>query len=164
MQRFEGKQLDTCFIDKDGNLLFAYRGDLKSQEQAQQFVDENNIRFSLAFGPVLVENGKARTIERYPVGEVDEKYSRAALCQMDALHYLFVNLTGEPRRGFDSRDTVNAFARNLEAMGVQKAYALDGGQTTVICMDGNLISYPDFGTQRRISDIIYFATALPNGG
>ena len=164
VQRFEGKQLDTCFIDKDGNLLFAYRGDLKSQEQAQQFVDENNIRFSLAFGPVLVENGKARTIERYPVGEVDEKYSRAALCQMDALHYLFVNLTGEPRRGFDSRDTVNAFARNLEAMGVQKAYALDGGQTTVICMDGNLISYPDFGTQRRISDIIYFATALPNGG
>ena len=45
----------------------------------------------------------------------------------------------------------------------QNAYALDGGQTTVITMCGDLISRPDFEHQRQISDIIYFATAIPNG-
>lgn len=164
VQRFEGKYVDTCFINEDGDLLFAYRGDMKSQEEAQQFVDDNHIRFSLAFGPVLVDNGVARTVDSYSVGEVTDEYSRAAVCQKDKLHYLFVNLTGEPKMGFNERQTISAFAKNIEKMGVQKAYALDGGQTTVICMDGQLISYPDFGTQRRISDIIYFATALPNGG
>jgi exopolysaccharide biosynthesis protein len=46
---------------------------------------------------------------------------------------------------------------------VDKAYALDGGQTTVITMDGELINSVDYGFQRQISDIIYFATALPDG-
>ena len=30
-------------------------------------------------------------------------------------------------------------------------------------MDGELITSVDFGYQRQISDIIYFATALPDG-
>ena len=46
----------------------------------------------------------------------------------------------------------------------ETAYALDGGQTTAIVMDDKLVTLPDYKTQRRISDIIYFATALPNGG
>ncbi len=163
VQRFEGKYIDTCYINDEGNLLFSYRGELKDQEEAQRFVDENNIRFSLAFGPVLVDNGAARHINSYTVGEVNDEYSRAAVCQKDELHYLFVNVAGEPKKGNVKRLTINAFAKQIEAMGVERAYALDGGQTTVICMDGKLISYPDYGTQRRISDIIYFATALPNG-
>ena len=68
-----------------------------------------------------------------------------------------------PKYGFLYRMTINEFANVLANLGVQKAYALDGGQTTVICMEDRLISYPDYGTQRQISDIIYFATAMPNG-
>jgi exopolysaccharide biosynthesis protein len=45
--------------------------------------------------------------------------------------------------------------------GVDKAYALDGGQTAVIAMNGKLINRVVHGYQRRISDIIYFATAVP---
>ena len=77
---------------------------------------------------------------------------------------MFANVTTEPDYGFLRRMTINQFAQALAGLGVQKAYALDGGQTTVICMQDQLISYPDYGTQRRISDIIYFATAMPNGG
>ena len=98
----------------------------------------------------------------YAIGEINNNYTRAAICQMGQLHYLLVNAgqEGENVR----RQPLKNFTDNLIAMGVPRAYALDGGQTAVISMDGKLISRPDYGTQRQISDIIYFATALPDGG
>ena len=41
---------------------------------------------------------------------------------------------------------------------------LCGGQTAVIAMNGTLINKVHFGYQRQISDIFYFATAVPDGG
>ena len=46
-------------------------------------------------------------------------------------------------------------------MGIPKAYALDGGQTAAIAMNHQLMNKVSYGSQRKISDIIYFATALP---
>ena len=45
---------------------------------------------------------------------------------------------------------------------MQKAYNLDGGQTSEIIMNGEPINHIDFGFERTVSDIIYFATAIPN--
>ena len=56
------------------------------------------------------------------------------------------------------------FAKNIEATGCRMAYSLDGGQTAAIVMNDQLINRPVYGTQRKISDIIYFATAVPDGG
>jgi exopolysaccharide biosynthesis protein len=44
------------------------------------------------------------------------------------------------------------------------AYCLDGGQTATIVMNNELVNRPVYGQQRKISDIIYFATAVPEGG
>lgn len=163
VQRFEGKWIDTCFINDEGDLILSPRKQFTKKEDAQAFVDENNIRFSLVFGPILVDNYEATKTGQYPLGEPTDKYTRAAICQVDDKHYMFANVTTEPKYGFLYRMTINEFAKVLANLGVQKAYALDGGQTTVICMEDRLISYPDYGTQRQISDIIYFATAMPNG-
>lgn len=162
LRRFEGKHVDTCFINDKGDLLFAYRGDLTSEEQALQFVEENGVRFSLAFGPVLVDNGVACPPPSYSLGEINDIYARAALCQKGELHYLLVSACGED--GYQNRHNIADFAANVESFGVDKAYALDGGQTTVIAMDGQMINDVEFGYQRAISDIIYFATAMPDGG
>ena len=164
LQRFEGNLVDTCFINDDGDLLLSYKKEFSNKDEAQAFVDENNVRFSLVFGPILVDNYEAIKTTGYPLGEVFDEYTRAAVCQLGDLHYAFANVTTEPNFGFLRRMTINQFAQALAGLGVQKAYALDGGQTTVICMQDQLISYPDYGTQRRISDIIYFATAMPDGG
>ena len=123
---------------------------------------ENNVRFSLVFGPILVDNGQVVKSNGYPLGEVTKEYTRAAICQMGSLHYLVASVTGEPSNGYTKRPTIAKFAEKVAEFGVEKAYALDGGQTTVICMDGEAISNPDFDTQRKISDIIYFATAIPD--
>lgn len=162
VRRFEGHYVDTCFITDSGDLVFAYQDQLKSEEEAQKFVDENDIRFSLAFGPILVDNGEMVQITNYPLGEIDREYSRAALCQMDDLHYLLVNCCGEA--SYQGRQRITTFARYIAEFGCEKAYALDGGQTTVIAMNDQMISSVDFGEQRMISDIIYFATAVPEGG
>ena len=162
LQRFEGNLVDTCFINDDGDLLLSYRRDFASQAEAEAYVKENNVRFSLVFGPILVDNGQVVKSNGYPLGEVTKEYTRAAICQMGSLHYLVASVTGEPSNGYTKRPTIAKFAEKVAEFGVEKAYALDGGQTTVICMDGEAISNPDFDTQRKISDIIYFATAIPD--
>ena len=161
IKRSEFYRVDTCFIDENGDLIFSPRQEFADQDAAQQYVNDHNIRFSLAFGPILVQEGKACVPNRYTLGEIDGYYSRMALCQTGQLHYLLVNATAETER--QVRPTIAEFADVLVSYGVDKAYALDGGQTTVIAMDGELITSVDYGYQRKISDIIYFATALPDG-
>lgn len=163
LRRFDGQSVDTCFIDDKANLVFAKRGEISSVSEAEKYIADNHVRFSLAFGPVLVEDGKNVVPDTYPLGEINEDYTRASVCQLGELHYMFVNTSSYPQYGLDKRENLNQFADNLIELGVNKAYALDGGQTTVIAMDGELFSAVDYGFQRQISDIIYFATALPDG-
>ena len=116
----------------------------------------------MAFGPVLLDGGEIKVPKQYSLGEVNGTYSRAALCQWDDLHYLVVNTSQE--QSYIKRHKVRFFAEFIQKLGCKTAYALDGGQTTAIVMDDELVTLPDYKTQRKISDIIYFATALPDGG
>lgn len=161
VRRVHNGLVDTCYVDKNGDLLFSDRGDDRSRAEFQQFVDEKNILFSLAFGPVLIREGEVVTPERYAVGEIHDHYPRSALCQLGKLHYLLavVNSEGD----YQQTPTLRRFGEVLQARGIQTAYTLDGGQTAVIAMDGELINAVLFGYQRKISDIIYFATAIPAG-
>jgi exopolysaccharide biosynthesis protein len=45
--------------------------------------------------------------------------------------------------------------------GVENAYVLDGGQTAEIIIRDHVSNHIDFNTERTVSDILYFATALP---
>ena len=161
-KRVEGTYAETCYIDSKGDMHFTYGGDVLTVEDVQKFVDEHDIQFSLAFGPILVDNYELVPHTWYGVGEITEGYARAALLQMDELHYIVVtaNTTG-PHQEIP---TVAQFAKNVAATGCKMAYSLDGGQTATIVMNDELINRPVYGQQRKISDIIYFATAVPDGG
>ncbi len=78
------------------------------------------------------------------------------------LHYLQVVAGYTP----DPRPTPNIwqFAKKMESFGCEKAYALDGGQTGLIVVGGEVQNYLSYGSERVVSDIIYFATAIPDGG
>lgn len=161
-KRVEGTYAETCYIDFSGDMHFTRAGEVLTTEAVQQYVDENNINFSLAFGPILVDNYQLQEHSWYGVGEINEGYARSALCQMDSLHYLVVtaNTTGVHQ----TIPTVAMFAKNIAATGCRMAYCLDGGQTATIVMNNELVNRPVYGQQRKISDIIYFATAVPEGG
>lgn len=153
------KILDTCFIDEEGDLLFVPRGELVTQEEVAQYVKEHHVRFSLAFGPILIQDGQECVPIAYIVGEISKYLSRAALGQLGTRHYVTVSVNMEPYAV--NMPTLRQFATRLQELGIPKAYSLDGGQTATIVMDNTLINSVDYGDQRNISDIIYFATALP---
>ena len=161
-KRVEGTYAETCYIDANGDMHFTYGGDVLTVEDVQSFVDERDIQFSLAFGPILVDNYEEVPHTWYGVGEINEGYARAGLLQMDTLHYIVVtaNTTGI----YQEIPTVEQFRKNVAATGCRMAYSLDGGQTATIVMNDELVNRPVYGQQRKISDIIYFATAVPEGG
>lgn len=162
VRKVEGTYAETCYIDRNGDLHFTYGGDVLTTAAAREYVEENNIWFSLGFGPVLVDNYEVIDHTWYGVGEITEGYARAALCQMGELHYIVA--TANTEGPWQDIPTVKTFARNISATGCRMAYCLDGGQTAAIVMGDQLINRPVYGQQRKISDIIYFATAVPEGG
>lgn len=152
--------VDICYINDNGDLIFSYRGELNDIEEAQAFVDKNDIQFSISFGPVLIDNGVRCEPPTYVLGEVNDNYARAALCQLDTLHYLVIAANAE--RGAMHSPNIHEFAEVLDTFGCQKAYTLDGGNTGSIVMNGNLINRTPFGYERAQGDLIYFCTAVPD--
>lgn len=162
VRRVEGTYAETCMIDRKGDLHFVKGGEITTTEAAQAYVDENDIWFSLCFGPILVEDSQLVEHTWYGVGEINEDYARSALCQMDERHYVvaIANVEGPNHRQVPN---VAAFGKQILSTGCKMAYCLDGGQTAAIVMNNQLINRPATGAQRQISDIIYFATAVPEG-
>ena len=144
-------------MDANSDLIFVESAELYKKEDIEAFVRENDIRFSLAFGPILLRDGELATGYYYGIGEVEKAYSRAALCQQGPLHYVTVTAN------YGGANIVR-FAQVLQSKGIMDAYALDGGQTATIVTGDTLMNRVDYGGERQISDIIYFATAIPDGG
>lgn len=153
---------DLCFIKKNGDMLL-YRGnDFATTEIAQNYADENEIVFSFSFGPVLIKDGKRCERYDYPIGELERNYARSALSQLGKLHYLYTACNREPNFGYTPN--VGELTTMLLDMGAQQSYNLDGGQTTTVVMNNQVVNTVNYGNQRKISDILYFATAKPSGG
>ena len=151
--------VDTMFVTASGDFLYKLRGEENTPESISAFVEENDVLFSLAFGPVLVLDGEPVYCQAYPIGEVLEGYSRAGIGQMGERHYLYMSLNHGNQ---EARWTINQFAQHFAERPVQTAYTLDGGQTQEIYFCGSCYNYMDFGVERPVSDIIYFATAIPD--
>lgn len=152
---------DTCYINQEGDLILERDQQFADLEAVQSYADKHNIQFSLSFGPILVKDGENICPNGYDLGEVKDRYSRAALCQMDRLHYLYIAAGMEGSA--NALMTMRTFSKHVAETGCRQAYALDGGQTTTIVLDNEVINHVNYGSQRKISDIIYFATAIPQG-
>ena len=158
--RFDPTTCDTCYIDTKGDMLFSYRGQFSTIEEAQRFVDENDILYSWCFGPVMIDQGVDVTPDNYLWGEIWDTYARAAIGMLGERHYLTMNLNCGTGRYYNYA-TLRQSADAMVERGCFKAYTLDGGQTCCTIVNGELISPVQFGYERETSDIIYFATAVP---
>ncbi len=159
--RFSPSSLDTCFFTASGDMLFSHAKELTSPEETEKYIQDNDIIFSTSFGPILVENGEIYHTEYYPVGEISNIYARSAIGKIDNLHYLLmVTSTETAASGMRASDA----ARIMYDNGCYMAYELDGGQTAVIVFNGSPANKIVFGSERTMSDIVYFASAIPNTG
>ena len=159
--RVSTSAVDSCFITAEGDMLFSYRYQLADWNSAQQFIDENNIMFSLAFGPVLIENGVINYNYDYPIGEIMDEYARSAMGQLGNLHYLMLVMNLDDSLGAYRNVRLDELRDAMAEKGCVQAYALDGGQTAIVLINNERITQvTPYGWERIYSDMLYFATAL----
>ena len=160
IERFEPESSDCCFVTDEGELIFVYRGQFETQEEAQAFVDEHRVRFSVCFGPVVIEDGQDVTPDRYRWGEIYDRYARALLGCKEERHFLSLAVNAQAP-GYYNLVYLSDATNALLAHGVRRAYVLDGGRTATICLGGEIINTVQSGVERPMSDVIFFGSALP---
>ena len=153
--------VDTLFVDASGNFRFSLAGTQWTKEDVERFVSENEIRFSLVCGPVLVIAGQAQPVKSYPLGSPRASSARAAIAQCGTLHYLYVSV---PKTQGSSGCTAEELAAILCSKKVEHAYALAGGLTAELVFDNQVYAPSGDTAEVPVSDILYFATALPYKG
>ena len=155
--RLDAAKVDTCAIDRNGDLLFIPAGTITDEESAKAYIEEHGVDFTLSFGPVMIEDHQPVYTHYYALGEANENYPRFCIAQDGRLHYLFSVIKGCM--------SVSAFTDFMMETGVERCYALDGGQSGTIVMEGTALNPSMYGygndAQRAQSDIIYFASAIP---
>lgn len=141
---------DTLFVMSNGSLLM---------------FDENNLLFqngipsdvyqAFSFGPRLVEKGEIMVSERSEVGQSAASNPRTAIGMLEPLHYII--LVSEGRLYDGDGMTLYEVAEIMQDLGCTTAYNLDGGSSTTLYFNGEVINTPgrSDGSQRDISDIVY---------
>lgn len=157
--RTDPVSLHHLFFTDSGEMLLTKSYEIAG-ENAQSFVDENNVSFSLAFGPVIIENGEKLPMPNYLVGEFYDDYPRAAIGEVDPLHFIVMTVGKEGPRE-NQTVTLPEAQQYIWEKGVHKAYALDGGKTANMTFNGELTNDPRYREERTMSDMFYFASAVP---
>ena len=162
LYRCDLTHLDACFITAGGDMLMAPKKSFASQREVEDFIADNDVVFSLAFGPILIRDGELLEVTDYPVGEVREDYSRSLLGMTGELHYLVMTVNFDTNV-FRTAKLAEA-QRILYDKGCVQGYALDGGQTAELWMNGTILNHIDWGSERPVSDMLCFVSAVPEEG
>ncbi|MCB0911131.1 MAG: phosphodiester glycosidase family protein [Propionibacteriaceae bacterium] len=119
---------------------------------------------TLSFGPGLVDGG--RVIDGIDDVEIDTNFGnhsvqgsqpRSGVGMIAANHFLFVVVDGRST-GYSRGVTMSEFAELFVDLGAQVAYNLDGGGSSTMVFNGDLVNDPlGRGNERGTSDILYVA-------
>ena len=158
------KDHDILVIDKQGDFhLFLLADGL--EEYFKQ--NKEDVVQAFSFGPALVVDGVTQNLEdRKSVYAGTHKNPRAAIGQTGPLSYVMVVVESR-KRGDGSGVTHAELAQIMSELGCVQAYNLDGGNSAEMVMprpDLDPVFYCKGDNQAKVrpqSDIIYFATAVP---
>lgn len=139
-------------IYKDGSFKIIY----EDQISANQLVEDGVVNL-LAFGPSLVENGEISVSTNAEVGQAMASNPRTAIGIIDENHYIIVVSDG---RTSESKGlSLYQMAEVMKSYGVKTAYNLDGGGSSTLYFNGQVINKPTTGgskiSERAVSDIVY---------
>lgn len=139
-------------IYKDGSFKIIY----EDQVSADQLVQDGVVNL-LAFGPSLVENGEISVDTNTEVGQAMSSNPRTAIGIIDENHYIIIVSDG---RTSESKGlSLYQMAEVMKSYGVKTAYNLDGGGSSTLYFNGQVINKPTTGgskiSERAVSDIAY---------
>lgn len=148
---------DVLLVDEDGDFhpviapaAGAFDGTINGKKIINAFY----------FGPVLVMNGEVVQEVTGQDMSATDKRQRMCIAQVGPLEYKAICCAGPARGSYGM--TLQQFANLVAQQGVQTAYNLDGGDSTMMIFKGEKINDVRNHATRQISDIIYFASAWEN--
>lgn len=143
---------EDLVIYGDGSFEIIDEDDITAEELL-----EKGAQNVLAFGPALVEDGSVSVTEDEEVGKAMASNPRTAIGIIDENHYVFVVADG--RTSDNEGLSLYELAEFMESLGVQTAYNLDGGGSSTMYFNGQIINKPTTNgssiKERSVSDIVY---------
>ena len=151
---------DQLLIYADGRFE-AIPVSLYESGHGQEYIDEGVMQ-SLSFGPLLVYDGeRVRLPSKYVIATGDSvREPRTGIGWVDGTHYVVLVADGR-RDGWSDRGmTLQEMQQVFKEQGCRIAYNLDGGGSSTMVLNGELVNMTSGSRERDVSDILYF-TALP---
>jgi exopolysaccharide biosynthesis protein len=139
-------------IYADGSFEIVYEDEVTAQE----LIDKGVVNL-LAFGPSLVEDGEIVVDTSTEVGRAMASNPRTAIGIIDENHYIIVVADG---RTTESEGlSLYQMAEIMKEYGATTAYNLDGGGSSTLYFNGQVINNPTTNgntiSERAVSDIVY---------
>lgn len=143
---------EDLVIWADGSFEIITEGEVT----AQTLLEDGALQV-LSFGPALVTDGTVVVSENEEVGKAKASNPRTAIGIVDELHYLFVVSDG--RTSTSEGLSLYQLAEFVQKLGADVAYNLDGGGSSTMVFNGEVINNPTTNgnsiKERSVSDIVY---------
>ncbi|MFZ8758489.1 phosphodiester glycosidase family protein [Microbacterium sp. HMH0099] len=147
-------------------LAFYTDGHVEVYDETQTTADDllaSGVWNTLSFGPAIVEDGQV--VDGIDSVEVDTNVGnhsiqgdqpRTAVGVIDENHLVFVVVDGR-QEGYSEGVTLPELADIMLSLGATTAYNLDGGGSSTMYFNGEVVNSPSNGGERGTSDILYVA-------
>ncbi len=142
---------DVLCIYTDGRMEI-----VDPQEKSAQELLDNGAWQVFSFGPGLLEDGEILVDTNDEVGMAMASNPRTAIGMIEPNHYIFVVSDG--RTSDNEGLSLYELADFMKNLGVATAYNLDGGGSSTMVYQGEIINTPSSGRhsrERSVSDIVY---------
>ena len=146
--RSAGDQEDLV-IYSDGSFAIITESDVSAQE----LLDAGAVQV-FSFGPGLLENGEITVSQTDEVDRAMASNPRTAIGQIGEGHYVLVVSDGRTRESEGL--SLYELAEFMQSLGVQTAYNLDGGGSSTLVFQGEVVNTPSGRSgERAVTDIVY---------
>ena len=152
LYRESANDRDVMCMYADGSIE-VYR----SNEYTAQELVEKGVWQAFNFGPGLVSDGKISVSENQEVDREMSSNPRTAIGTIDNNHYVF--LVADGRSSVSDGLSLFQLAEFMKNLGVDTAYNLDGGGSSTMYYNGEVVNHPTTNgrsiRERGVSDIVY---------
>lgn len=153
--RDQAGSADVLCIYADGSMGISK----PSGATAQELVDLG-VWQAFSFGPALVADSRIAVSQNQEVGKAMASNPRTAVGLIDSLHYVFVVADGRTSESVGL--SLYELADFMQQLGVKTAYNLDGGGSSTMVFNGEIINRPTTRgnriTEREVNDIVYIGS------
>ena len=143
---------EDLVINADGSFSIITEGSVSAQEIAS-----SDVLQVYSFGPALIIDGAISVTAEDEVGKAKASNPRTAICEIEPLHYLLVVADGrtDESEGLSLYELAQFLEENYD---VTTAYNLDGGGSSTMVFNGQLVNNPTTSgnniSERSVSDAI----------